>query len=316
MTIDVIIGTKGQQIVIKTVLGRVTEIALDPRWWGFYLQRRFMNPDVRRWIAKRVARLKPAAEYSDDSAAIRTTVNELSAAGSVMLGELLDPAQRAEVFDYFVNCKVHNPYKPGTAEFLPGSTERPPNSHVAHHSDIDVLRAPYLLGIANDPRILKIVSEFLGCKPTIGYLTAWWSYHTGVGAQEAELFHRDVDDWKFVKLFVYLTDVELDTGPHVYVRHSSTSRALTQIRRFTDEEVQSAFGNNNVRRITAKAGQGFLVDTFGLHKGQPVERGTRAIFQVVYSISSLPYGPKAPVVSRADLGAPNIDPFINRVYVK
>jgi hypothetical protein len=175
------------------------------------------------------------------------------------------------------------------------------------------------LALANDPRILAIAGQFLGCKPTIGYVAAWWSYHTGKGAQQAELFHRDVDDWKFVKLFVYLIDVNESDGPHVYVRHSARSAKLAEIRRFTEDEVRQAFGDNNVVAITASAGQGFLEDTFGIHRGLPVTSGHRLIFQVVYSMFPIPYGPRRPVVSPKEIVEAHfttLDPWINRLYVR
>jgi hypothetical protein len=122
-----------------------------------------------------------------------------------------------------------------------------------------------------------------------------------------------------LKLFVYLTDVDEKNGPHVYVSYSSASEKLRQIRRFSNEEVVSAFGKENILNLTGRAGEGFLEDTFGIHKGQPVAEGTRLLFQVVYSMRSLPYGPKKPVarfeeVELAEQG--KLDPWINRVYLQ
>ena len=145
-------------------------------------------------------------------------------------------------------------------------------------------------------------------------MATWWSYATGMGAQQAENFHRDVDDWRFVKLFVYLTDVTLGSGPHKYVLHSAPQNKLTEIRRLEDEEVAQSFGQENIRTMTATAGEGFLEDTYGIHKGQPVQSGHRLLFQVVYTLTPLPYAPKKPVAALPP-GA-TYDPWINRVYLK
>jgi hypothetical protein len=260
-------------------------------------------------------RRRPQASALGHSAEAVRAGAELSEAGITMLGELLSPQACAELRDYFTERAVHDPYRPGSATFLPHGIERHPDAHIAHHTPLDVLLAPHLLALANSPRVLNIVARFLGCKPTIGYLAVWWSYPTGKGAQQAERFHRDVDDWRFVKLFVYLTDVGPTSGPHIYVRRSSSSKALTRIRRFEDDEVVRAFGAHNVLTMTAAAGEGFLEDTFGMHKGQPVQSGTRLIFQAVYGISPLPYSPLAPVVHRSALAVPGIDLWINRAYI-
>lgn len=274
-----------------------------------------MNPAIRNLLATRLTRWRPMAQWEivDDDAARAS--RELSTSGIAMLGELLSPGECEELYRYFSQREVFDPYRPGDAHFLPHSPCRHQDAHVAHHGPQDVLRAPHLLKLANSPRILGIVSKFLGCKPTIGYLAVWWSYHTTKGAQEAELFHRDVDDWKFVKLFVYLTNVGCADGPHVYVRSSSRSSKLTEIRRFTDEEVRDAFGLETTVTVTGSAGQGFLEDTFGLHKGNPVISGNRLIFQAVYSMSPLPYGPMSPVLSRAELAMQGLDPWTNRAYL-
>ena len=303
--------------MIQKILRRIKMLAGDRRWWGFYLQRRFLKPAIRNKLASKVAlRWRPAADQHVLKPEEHAAANALRSSGIFLLGELLSRQSCEELQHYFGNLEVYDPYRSGTPHFLPDSTNRHPDAHIAHHLPEDVLRAPSLVALANDPRIINIVSEFLGCKPTIGYLAAWWSYHTPKGAQQAEFFHRDVDDWKFVKLFVYLTDVEAYSGPHVYVQHSSVSNKLTEIRRFTDVEVESAFGANNLLTMKAAAGQGFLEDTFGIHKGQPVVKGTRLIFQVVYGLSSLPYGPKMPVMTRIELEQPYLDSWINRVYLK
>lgn len=302
----------------KKIVSRIKMLAGDRRWWGFFLQRRFLHPITRNRLAAKVAaHSRPAAQHAPLDAAGRAASKALSESGIAMLGGGLSPQACEELRRYFSGLEVFDSYRPGSPRFFPSdSAKRHPDAHIAHHLPEDVLRAPHLVAVANDPRILGIVSEFLGCKPTIGYLAVWWSYHTDKGAQQAEFFHRDVDDWKFVKLFVYLTDVGPDSGPHVYVQHSSNSEKLMEIRRFTDEEVRDTFGPENQLTMTATAGHAFLEDTFGIHKGQPVISGMRLIFQVVYSLSPLPYGQKSTVMTRVELDRPDLDPWINRVYLK
>lgn len=299
-------------------LGKVT---IDARWWPFYLQRRFMAPGSRTWLGGLVAaKLRPPAAHSlARPTETDSRIADLVTVGLSRLGQLLTAEQAAELRAYFLQKPVHDPYSGDASTFLPDSAERNPNSHITHHHPRDIVRAPYLFSIANRPDILAIVEGLLGCKPTLGYLATWWSYHTGNGAQQAEHFHRDVDDWRFVKLFIYLTDVGPDNGPHIYVAHSSNSPKLRQIRRFTDQEVTEAFGADRVIEMTARAGEGFLEDTFGIHKGQPVAKGARLIFQAVYSMYPLPYGPKAPVISAREAvldDGSQPDPWINRLYLE
>lgn len=299
-------------------MGRVMT---DSRWWPFYLQRQFMAPGPRTRLSSMVAaRLRPQAAcplVTDPE--IERRISEMQDAGISHFGQLLTADQAAELHQYFLQKPVKDPYCADGPAFLPDSAQRHPGSHIAHHAPKDIVQAPYLFSIANRPDILAIVERLLGCKPTLGYLATWWSYHTDKGAQQAEHFHRDVDDWRFVKLFIYLTDVGPKNGPHIYVSHTSASPELRQIRRFTDEEVVTTFGADRVMELTGRAGEGFMEDTFGIHKGQPVVEGRRLIFQAVYSMYPLPYGPKAPVIAAKDVVLDDgscLDPWINRLYVK
>lgn len=305
--------------MLKRKFRRLLMVLSDSRWLVFYVQRRFMQPKLRAWLSSRMASMRPSAlpvqsateEICKHNVALRNV-------GISHLGSLLTPEQCMELREYFSGLRVSDPYRPETPPFSPDSAARNPQSHIAHHNARDIVTAPYLFQVANDPFILDIAATFLGCKPTLSYLAAWWSYHTKIGAQQAELFHRDVDDWRFLKLFIYLTDVNEKNGPHIYVKYSSVSVKLNEIRRFEDGEVMSAFGQNNVLQLTGNTGEAFLEDTYGIHKGQPVQEGNRLIFQAVYSMFPLPYGPKSPVIKRNELMSLNSftpDPWINRLYI-
>ena len=305
--------------MLKRKLHRLFIVLSDSRWWPLYIQRRFMQPGLRAWLSSQVCSMRPSASPFQSSVDEVVKHNAaLRDAGISNLGALLTPEQCGELRNYFSGLPVFDDYRPETPPYLPDSDARNPESHIAHHNARDIVNAPYLFQLANDPRILDIASAFLGCKPTLGYIATWWSYNTANGAQQAEKFHRDVDDWRFLKLFIYLTDVGARNGPHVFVTHSSASERLTEIRRFDDKEVVSAFGQHNVLELTGHAGEGFLEDTYGIHKGKPVQEGVRLIFQAVYSMFPLPYGPKSPVIKSSELmdSIPfTPDPWINRVYI-
>ena len=274
-------------------LSRIVSQMSDRRWRRFYWQRRFMRPETRARVSERIARRR--GEPAEASAEAAATAAALRGDGLADLGRLLSEAQCAELRAYFSEKEVTDPYREELKPFRPHDAGRPAASHVAYHADADVIGAPHLLGLANDPRILAALHHYFGCMPVISYLAAWWSYPTDLGPQQAENFHRDVDDWSFIKLFVYLTDVGAENGPHVYVRTSAASTRLNEIRRFRDEEVLKEFGADKLAVQMAGAGSAFLENTFGLHKGTQVERGTRLMFQAVYSLNPLPYGPVRPV---------------------
>lgn len=286
---------------------------LNPRFYVFRAQRKVRQPEVRDRIGAWISRTR-----QDKAFAQRVPPNlsgRLGDTGFCWLGQALTSRQAEEARSFLETRPVRNFYRPQDTAFLPRGEGRDPATHVANHAIADVLAAPHLLPLANRPEVLGLVEERLGCKPTITSLSAWWSYPTEVGAQHAELFHRDIDDWRFVKLFAYLTDVGEEHGPHVYVKNSARSPLLWNAERYTDEEVHGAFGIENRLDLVAPAGSVFLENTAGMHKGTPVRAGMRLLFQAVYGLSPLPDTPRARAARRAEIetlhGLP-LDPYVNR----
>lgn len=300
---------------IARVVAAARTIVTDWRWTPFFVQRRFRSPVRREAAVRLLSKLRPEPAFKD---APKEAVNELQQEGQSLLGAVLTQTACDEVRGYLETHGVTDVYRPGVTPWLPLGEGRHPHSHVGYHEHADVVRAPHLLALANRPEILAVVEQLFGCRPTISYMAAWWSYPTGIAAQQAENFHRDIDDWAFIKLFVYLTDVDEDNGPHIYVRRSAKAERANAIRRYQDEEVETLFPRSDIVTMTGKAGSAFLENTFGLHKGQPVREGQRLIFQAVYSMLPLPYGPKSPVIDRAEaerVAGMELDPYVNRVYV-
>jgi hypothetical protein len=116
----------------------------------------------------------------------------------------------------------------------------------------------------------------------------WWSLPgSKPGSKAAQMFHFDMDRIKFLKFFLYLTDVDEHNGPHSYIAgsHRRLPRALREDRRLTDAEVYAQYPPE--KRIEIKGPRGTLcaVDTRGLHKGKQLVRGNRLIFQMEFAIN-------------------------------
>ena len=286
----------------------------DTRHRQFFLQRMVKDLPARERKADAVAARLPAYSGSGNSSDAELA-RILKEQGYVLVPNLIRPDPLSEMAAYFSEQECSDPYRPRVGSFKP-SGGAPAGTHVAFFTNEVVAHAPHVFGVANDPSVLAIVASMLGAKPTISYMTAWWSLPAGDGtAQHAEKFHRDVDDWRFVKLFCYLTDVDETAGPHVFVRGSHKVNKLTEIRRFSDEEVSSMFGARDIISFTGPAGTCFLENTNGIHRGIPPVDKPRLIFQVLYSLRPVIYGPKVPVAKLGANGVPaDLDPYVNRVY--
>jgi hypothetical protein len=182
-------------------------------------------------------------------------------------------------------CRLTSPTT--EAERAPFDPDRP----IAVRYDLDerdVAASEAAQRIVTDASLLALAQRYLGAAPIIDLLAMWWSAAVGGGASSAaaQQFHFDLDRLRFLKLFVYLTDVDLQNGPHVYVRGSQGAKpaALRHDGRHGDAEVEAAFpGRSEV--ITGPRGSMFLADTLGLHKGRDLAAGHRLVFQVEWASS-------------------------------
>ncbi len=168
----------------------------------------------------------------------------------------------------------------------------------------DVVELPHLLELALSPTILSVAEAYMNATPTLTMLSAWWSFPCVSEPQPfPQNFHRDSDDFRFVSLFVYLTDVGLGSGPHQYVRGShdldrfaETARGLFP----TGRNAMSYFDGLNgipernteyldtfaplMATIVGPAGVGFLGDNYGLHRGMPPIDRPRLLFVARYGL--------------------------------
>jgi hypothetical protein len=280
----------------------------------FFAQRRVLDSGARRRLASFVARFLPRTA---ESGAVRTESSvALERDGFAMIEGVVTPQMVEDMCLHLGKQLVYAPYIDDSPR-VPMDGADVLDTHILTVVDEGVMSCPHLLDIANHPSIIGAVESTFGCKPTIGYISAWWSVPTADGvARHAENFHRDFDDIAFIKLFIYLSDVELENGPHDFILGSHTDPALRPIRRYSDAEVFASFSGNRLVRFTGKSGTVFLENTTGLHRGLPVQAGKRLMLQIVYSMLPMAYGPAKPYPRDVfqPASAP-IDPYTNRIYV-
>lgn len=183
-----------------------------------------------------------------------------------------------------------------------------------YHAAADVARIPELVGLANHPQVLALVASYLGAAPTIVNMQAWWSIGHADAMQhlsQDDMFHRDVDDLRFLKMFMYLTPVNQDNGAHGFVLQSHRSAQLARRGAISSEQIQRHFSLSSVKLFTGPPGTLFIEDTWGIHRQSPAVAGVRLAFAVIYNVSGL--DPNSPPVPVAALPA-GLDPYINRIF--
>ena len=170
----------------------------------------------------------------------------------------------------------------------------------------DVLAQPEVQALLADPAILSVAQSYLGSTPIADVVSMWWhtAYSDQPDEEAAQFFHFDMDRIKWLKFFIYLTDVGPDNGPHSFVRGSHRTGGIPSAllsrgyMRLTDEDVAQHYSGGDVVQFLAPRGTVLAEDTRGLHKGLAVRRGDRLMLQIQFS-NSLFGGYYAPIRLRA-----------------
>jgi hypothetical protein len=147
-----------------------------------------------------------------------------------------------------------------------------------------------LLKLALDPRLLRIVAGYMGLSPQLHAIGAWLNFPTGAEAKKSQLWHRDPEDLKTVKVFIYLDAVTDENGPFSYIHNShpfgsecDREPRHAHPRRVTDEEMETAFPASRWFQCTGPANTMVIADTVGFHRGGNVARGKRLLITFTYT---------------------------------
>ena len=253
----------------------------------YYLQRLVVTPrlrgicvrTLRQWVRLRRGGL--ARSTTSATASHRALLDALHADGYAELGPLFTTGQCADI-QHFLADKLLTGRADGVSGYT--ITNVPPKARLAEYSLRDIVDSPHILALANDSRLLEMAAGYIGCKPTLSQLGLRWSFPSETVHSNLQAFHRDTEDWRYLKVLVYLTDVGTDDGPHVYVRGTHRTKASIRLRPQGDMEIIKRYGHENLAIATGERGFGFAVDTAGIHKGSRPIGKPRLLLQIQYSL--------------------------------
>jgi phytanoyl-CoA dioxygenase PhyH len=171
----------------------------------------------------------------------------------------------------------------------------------------DAVVGDYLDGIADcdaitrlwrDSTILAIAGASLGTRPFPLRSRLWWSFRADRATPEVlavhsqDCFHFDLDAWRAVKFFFYITEVGPENGPHMYVWKSHRNRPmrdqLSPFKSRSSRRITAKYGRDNLAVMHGPAGTGFVEDPYGFHTGTVVTGDPRLILEIEYGVSRTP----------------------------
>jgi hypothetical protein len=281
----------------------------------YYSQRIVTRPSLRRLVVRALTGVLRLRQGSGDelwaaTAAEDASLLALSRSGYAPLGNLLDPEQCDEIRSFLEDKLLFD--RDRLRDGFP-LARAPDGVRVADYHLRDVVACPHILALANSPPLLGLAARYMGCRPTISALGLRWSFPLPGQSSALQVFHRDSEDWRYLKVLVYLTDVDELAGPHVYLHGSHLTQAPVRLKFYTDTEIAEAYGADMLLTAIGTRGFCFAVDTAGIHKGTAPARAPRLMLQIQYSLLPSYAYRYAPEPYDGPLA---LDRYVNRLVVR
>ena len=283
-----------------TPIYMLVKILLDSRYLYHFIQGFFTTNVVR-------AKLRPLEIFFFKSrrvaaqALLKSTDEIPTLYDGMILNPILVPRDLAtSIRKELQPMLCFDPENVNLGKFLidscPGGVQR------AYYSASEVGKINSVFKIANNESLIKIASNYFGAVPSIDYINAWWSFPSEALAL-TQSYHRDIDTLHSLKFFLYLTDVDQDSGPHIFIKNSLSDPFFSSKKdaMYSDKEIESQYGSEQKCEIVGDAGTNFIADTFNYHKGLLPLSKPRLLLSIIYTIQQTPFGPKKPYINSHDV---------------
>ncbi len=233
-----------------------------------------------------------------------TRLHLLRTRGVAPLGQTLNRSQVEDVRRHFAACPAFAAHIAAKGDGIERTlAECQAMGPQASYRLGDIVAAPHLIELANREDILTLMEGYLGCVPSIYSINAFWTFpgHPDL-IPGLQTWHRDMDDFRFCTLFVFLTDLAPGDGAHYFVRGTHridlVERQLRQANPSGDhtaalerlfakvaavDDAALAALQPQIETVAGPAGAAVFEDTYGLHKGD-VPKTNRLLAWIRYGL--------------------------------
>jgi len=143
------------------------------------------------------------------------------------------------------------------------------------------------------PRLLDVANSYLGLLSKLEYVDVWYSRPQPQEADRvsSQRWHRDFNDRRLVKTFLYLVDVDEGAGPFQYVPGSAPGAAKGDLWPWRplgenyppETELERQIAGDGARVFTGPKGTLLFCNTAGFHRGGFATERPRVLATATYS---------------------------------
>ena len=149
---------------------------------------------------------------------------------------------------------------------------------------------------ALQPSLVAIANSYFNMLTKLRYYNVWHNFAAHDPPKASQLWHRDPEDRAVLKMFVYLTDVDKNSGPLSYVPGTHLYGSIKKlapstfhkegrvyVRRSNDDQMSRLVPESRWFTATVPKRTVVLADTTGYHKGGWVRQGERILYTCMFA---------------------------------
>jgi len=283
---------------------------------------RRLSPEARRHISSVIASSINGFFHEEElKENVLRLANTLREEGVVRLDKILEKECVSDILAYFkmlpcFNVIYHNHVEDdGVGRLASGDADQ---FHFGSYPFGSVIQAPHLIKYFSSNDVLQIVESYLGAPATLHSINVFWSFPQKENSPFGQSFHRDKSHVRFCTLFVYLTDTDDENGVHEYIKFSHCpdkfkKQGVTSLQTGSGDVdlfnlPNDGYGNDGlylkqfsqyIISLKGQAGQAFIEDNYGIHRGKIPVNKPRLIAWARYSMHAI--APEHEKVSVNDL---------------
>lgn len=150
-----------------------------------------------------------------------------------------------------------------------------------------------VLEVLKNPEYINLIRQYFGDRAYLWNIGLNFSPPSKY-IVNSQKWHFDYGDTKQLHFIIYLTDVDLESGPFTFLPKNLSTKVKRNslwMERLSDEELESTYGidlENDVVKLTGEAGSAFIIDPgLLLHQGARCAKPRLALFLSVTSTSPM-----------------------------
>jgi ectoine hydroxylase-related dioxygenase (phytanoyl-CoA dioxygenase family) len=211
---------------------------------------------------------KEQFDFPLDESALKIT-NEVHKNGYVVVKNFFDKDLLQKLNKETQNYILEGKFQKSMAGGGVGREIEIRNSNLWTTIDQPLLNVESLWDVAFHDDLVVLAANYFGCLPYFGTCNLRKSFVNDLKEDHTQIYHQDPNSPQFIKMFLYLNDVDDMGGPFCIVEgsHRNKFEGCYDKYRWDTDEINLIYGEDKVKYLTANVGDLIIANTTAFHKG-------------------------------------------------